>query len=388
MAKPQRFEALDAWRGICALLVAFEHLSTASAIRHNALIRHSYRFVDFFFVLSGFVIAHAYRDRIEADHGEARPFLIRRIGRLWPLHATMLLVLVLVECGIGLAAHAGISIGHDAFTDRNTLGAIGPNLLLIHNWGFLPQTTWNTPSWSISTEMLAYLVFAATAAFAPRRATGWIFAAIGVGGAIVIATAAPEWMSSTADFGVFRCLYGFMAGVLARSLWSWRAPRLGGVGELAVIAAVGVAVALLPLDAPSLLATPLFAVAVWVFASEDGFVSRALKTRVPQALGAWSYSIYMVHVLISLALLTAALLATKHGMHVFARINGVPTITGSAAMTAALTLGYAAAVVGLASITYRHIELPGQRWFAGWARRGSAASPGAATSNAPVPSDN
>src|SRR5258708_14456580 len=55
-----RFRALDSWRGICALLVAAHHLEARGFIYWQPLVRNAWLFVDFFFVLSGFVIAHAY----------------------------------------------------------------------------------------------------------------------------------------------------------------------------------------------------------------------------------------------------------------------------------------------------------------------------------------
>jgi len=156
--------------------------------------------------------------------------------------------------------------------------------------------------------------------------------------------------------------------VLVCGGWRRHAPRLGTIGELAVGAAVIAAVAWLPIDSwTELLVTPLFALTVWVFASEDGALSRALTRRWPQALGAWSYSIYMVHALLMIGILTAAVIATKRGWPVFARVDGIAMIVGPAALTAAITIGYVGLVVLVSSITYRHIELPGQRWFGRWA---------------------
>ncbi len=362
--KAHRFEALDAWRGICASLVALEHLSTTSVLHQNALTRHSYRFVDFFFVLSGVVVAHAYRERLQRDRSAVRPFLIRRIGRLWPLHVAMLAAFVVIECGVGLASRAGLSLGHAAFSDKNTLGAIPANLVLVHSWGIFDRLTWNAPSWSISTEFFAYMLFAAICALAPSRRSGWVWGVLVIGSALVTVLVAPLGMRSTFDFGLARCVYGFTAGVLVRRAWGWYAPRLGTGGEVAVVVAVVSAVVWLPVDGwPALLVTPCFALAVWVFASEDGHLSRALKRSWPQALGAWSYSIYMVHVLVALVLLTAAMLASKHGVHLFARVGDVVTIVGPAAVTAAVTIGYLGAVLLLARFTYRRVELPGQRWF-------------------------
>ena len=59
-----RFEALDGWRGVCASLVVLFHFHGHSPIYSAALVRDSYLFVDFFFVLSGFVIAWNYARRL------------------------------------------------------------------------------------------------------------------------------------------------------------------------------------------------------------------------------------------------------------------------------------------------------------------------------------
>jgi peptidoglycan/LPS O-acetylase OafA/YrhL len=85
-----RFEVLDSWRGICALLVTLFHFPAAGWLATNGFIRGSYLFVDFFFVLSGFVIAHAYGERL-GDGTSFRKFMVTRFGRLFPLHAFMLL---------------------------------------------------------------------------------------------------------------------------------------------------------------------------------------------------------------------------------------------------------------------------------------------------------
>ncbi len=84
-----RFEALDGWRGVCACLVVLFHFNGYSPIYTAPLVRNSYLFVDFFFVLSGFVIAWNYGTRL-GSWPEVRRFLVLRLGRVYPLHLFML----------------------------------------------------------------------------------------------------------------------------------------------------------------------------------------------------------------------------------------------------------------------------------------------------------
>src|SRR3981189_3074967 len=91
-----RFEALDGWRGVAALSVALFHLSAAWHLYSLPWIRHAGMFVDLFFVLSGFVISHSYLEKL-THPGAVPDFLIRRLGRVWPLHIFTLGILVLLE---------------------------------------------------------------------------------------------------------------------------------------------------------------------------------------------------------------------------------------------------------------------------------------------------
>ncbi len=86
----QRFLALDAWRGICACLVALFHFGSTSHIQNLPLLRNAYLFVDFFSVLSGFVIFASYEEKLKDGFGAGR-FLLLRLGRLYPLHLVLLL---------------------------------------------------------------------------------------------------------------------------------------------------------------------------------------------------------------------------------------------------------------------------------------------------------
>src|SRR6266516_6694053 len=91
-----RFVVLDSWRGIAACLVALFHLDAYSHLYDVPFLRNSWLFVDFFFVLSGFVIAANYQQRLLDGFGVGR-FLLLRLGRLYPLHFAMLALFIAFE---------------------------------------------------------------------------------------------------------------------------------------------------------------------------------------------------------------------------------------------------------------------------------------------------
>src|ERR1700730_18632705 len=78
----KRYEALDALRGVAALSVLAFHLGQVKL--EPGLVPHGYLAVDFFFVLSGFVVAHAYEAALR-DKLTWRAFAVKRLIRLYPL---------------------------------------------------------------------------------------------------------------------------------------------------------------------------------------------------------------------------------------------------------------------------------------------------------------
>lgn len=369
-----RFRALDGWRGVCALLVAAHHLDVPGTLYWQPLIRNAWLFVDFFFVLSGFVIAHAYGSHL-GRASEVRAFVVRRFGRLWPLHVAMLLGLVALEGLHLILSHAHPIVGeHAAFTADRSPYAIVTNLFLVQALGLHPYETWNGPAWSISVEFYTYLVFAAVCFLVPaRRARLAVQALLMLAGVAILARFSDYGMRETFGWPIFRCLYGFFLGTLVYDLWTTGVLRrlAGTVAEIAALAAVIAFITFVPGNrALEYLATPLFALAVLVFAGDGGALSRLLATPPAAALGRWSYSIYMVHTLV-LAILFSAVHAGgifEHRRWLRPLADGNTIIDlGFRHYASGLMLAYLAAVIALAALTWRVIERPGQRFFNRWA---------------------
>ncbi|WFU17709.1 acyltransferase [Bradyrhizobium sp. CB3481] len=169
---------------------------------------HFNLFVDLFFVVSGFVIARQYCDRVN-DAASIGRFLWRRLARIYPLHLATLAFYV----ALAGALHFGA-----ARTDnpaRYPLSDLPAQLLLLH--AFIGERlTFNFPSWSLSAEMFCYLLFPALALLAQRRKEAIV--------ALVIITALANslwaWAAGTtpwADWinqgGGFRALPAFSLGM-------------------------------------------------------------------------------------------------------------------------------------------------------------------------------
>lgn len=87
------FFKLESLRGLAACAVVLYHSPFNVNDAVLGLFRNAYLFVDLFFVLSGFVMAHAYADKIAAGM-RFSDYMALRLGRIYPLHLVMLLVWV------------------------------------------------------------------------------------------------------------------------------------------------------------------------------------------------------------------------------------------------------------------------------------------------------
>lgn len=369
-----RFESLDGLRGVFAVAVVVFHAGFASHLFPLPVVRALYLCVDFFFVLSGFVIAYAYADRL-TDRDATRGFVLRRIGRVWPLHIAMLAVLIVVECAklaltrtLGVEQESGMP-----FTGSTSLYAIVTNIVLLQSFDLHASTTWNYPSWSISAEFGAYLLFALICVLA-RRWSLWVAAGVVVAATLTIVLVSKTGMDLTYHLGAVRAALGFCLGWLVQAAYRITPSRAGSSVELGLLAVLLGYFSIAGTSALSFVAPFLFAVAIYFFAGGNGVVTRALRSRPLQVLGRLSYSIYMTHAVVLIGIGLAANLAERllhrtllvPASEVFGPAFGNARLLvagGPWAMDLA-TLAVVLVVIALSTLTYRWIETPGQRIFA------------------------
>jgi peptidoglycan/LPS O-acetylase OafA/YrhL len=340
-----RFTVLDSWRGIAACMVALMHVNAYSHIEQLALVRNAYLFVDFFFVLSGFVIASTYQERIAGGFSVGR-FMLLRLGRLYPLHLAVLAAFWAYD--FPAADRAGTALSH---------------LLLVHSLGEVQPTLWNVPSWSISTELFAYLAFA-LAVSATRGKIERLLAVTLVALPIVIYVVNGD-MSATHRVGLVRCLYGFAAGAAAWHVFRRFQDRIpsGTAAEAWAVAAVLVFVMGFGRDPLSIAAPAVFAATLLVFARQGGAVSRILTRRPFLFLGTVSYSIYMTHYFIARRSVELVAFAKRQGISLFDSL-GADRWAGDVAL-----LIYLGIVVVVSAVTYTFVEAPCRDWVRRHAQR-------------------
>ena len=369
-AKAHRYETLDSLRGICAILVCLFHAQANGPITPLPFIRGSWLFVDFFFVLSGFVIAANYRTRL-MQGGFFRGFVILRFGRVYPLHLVMLLAFVAMEVVGAVLASRGV-MSRTPFDAQHSGFAIFTNLTLTQAFGLHDELTWNQPSWSIAVEFWTYLLFALLARGAGQALEKWLVVAVVISIA-VLSWVTPNGINVTYSWGLARCVYGFAIGAIAWRLWdrSGRVPALpydyATLIEAFAVAAV-IAFVTLGAKAPANLMAPLvFGAAVLVFARAGGRISRFLLTSSLKHLGVLSFSIYMTHTFVqarfedALRIFGKILHVDLMGTVITATGRSIEVIGPTPAQGVVLTLVMLGVVIGVSQLTWRFVELPGQR---------------------------
>ena len=340
---------LTSLRFVAALVIVIYHMRDYSLVGwRGGVIERGALAVDFFFILSGFILAHAHGAAFAAGRGSLRSFLLARIARLYPVHAV---VLTLFVAYVGLLGAMGFSYN----AVRYTPGALLAHVLLLPAWNISPDMTWNYPDWSIGAEFAAYLCFPALA-FVLLRGSGRVAAVwfTVVAGVFLCANPVLHLTSRTLDFSVLRILPEFVLGLLAYRLHDRLQARVAGVLFVGTAGVLAVAVlAGLPDAVVVLLFVPLILAASHL----SGRIGRALSAPALVRLGEASYSLYMVHALV-LSMVYSAMKVPALGKH-------VPMFAADLACPLVAILG--------SLVLHAVVEVPGRRLLLGlFDRRRSA----------------
>lgn len=305
----KHYEILDGLRGVAAILVvAFHILEVFSGGDHTKqLINHGYLAVDFFFLLSGFVIAHAYDDRWNTM--SLTGFFKRRLIRLHPM---IIIGMTLgAVCFYYAASTMFPAIEVTPFWKLIVVMVLGwflipvPGSLDIRGWAEMYPL--NGPAWSLFFEYIANIFYALILRKVSNTVL-WILVLIAAFALIQLAVQSPHgdiiggWSldSEQLRIGFTRLAFPFLAGILLRRLFKsgniknaflWSSllivaimsfPRVGSSDHLWYNGIYD-----------SLTIILLFPLVVYIGAS--GSIKSDVSKRLCTFLGDISYPIYITH---------------------------------------------------------------------------------------------
>ena len=308
-SKPH-YLALDGLRGVAALIVVLYHIGEGYATSPtDQMVNHGYLAVDFFFLLSGFVIGYAYDNRWERPDFNTWTYFKRRLIRLHPM--------VVLGAGIGLASYllqgsvrwdgSEVALGWVLLASVLTMLMIpthpGAPYDVRGNGEIFPL---NGPSWSLFFEYLGNVLYALVLRRASTIVLKVIVLVSGVGltwygmtGQAGAATLGAGWTLAGSHFlgGSLRLLFSYAMGLLLSRVFRPAKVR-GGFWISTVVLVVFLSLPHLGslwLNGlyESVLVVVIFPILLWLGASEA--VPTAGTGKVYTFLGDLSYPLYMVH---------------------------------------------------------------------------------------------
>ena len=367
----KQLDALTGMRFVAALGVVLYHYveyfiipERYQALQHHGgwlgIIEQGFLGVDFFFVLSGFILAYTYLSPEGALRGSRRGFWVARIARIYPVYLL----------GLALDVVPFVRYPHHL---SGLLGTAVTTPLLVQAWVpvLMGSHDWNPPGWSLAAEALFYALFPLLAVLVARLAMRnlsllaagmWV-----VTGLLPLATIAlwmgatgsvPWWWDNVTYFHPLLRLPEFVFGLslgivyLRRSAHAqtgrYVTPMRRDV-TLSALAAVLLGVLILRPEIPHMyvadfLVLPLFGAAIYVLAWQEGTIARALGTAPMVWLGEISYGVYILH------------------WPLWWWVAGISNRLAPGSSTALIVLPiYLAALIGLSGLSYHLLERRARR---------------------------
>lgn len=306
------YELLDGLRGVAALLVIFYHIFEGFATSpFDQRFNHGYMAVDFFFILSGFVIGYAYDDRWKTTLS-VKAFVKRRLIRLHPM--------VIMGAVLGLAAYCIQGCTKWDGTHVAPWAVLMAFVLSLFLLPAIPGTAadvrgnnemfpLNGPSWSLFFEYIGNILYALFLRKFPTRVLACVVVAAGAGLAVFgignmsgYGHLGVGWSLTEYNFpgGFLRMLFSYSAGLLMSRVF--RPVKVKGAFWICTVAlAVLFSVPRIGNESnmwlnglyESLCVIAVFPLLLWIGAS--GKATDRMTSRVCKFLGDISYPVYVVH---------------------------------------------------------------------------------------------
>lgn len=267
---------------------------------HEFILKEGYIGVSFFFILSGFILAYNYRDSILNKKVSNKDFFIARIARIYPLHLLTLLIAV------------PITLQNVNFEISQWLKQLLFNSTLTQS--FIPikkiYFSFNSPSWSISTELFFYLMFPLLILLISKiknfKYSKGLFIPFLLFVPILMVITPLDYYKSLFYVNPFFRIFDFIIGILLFELYE-RIKKQQRFIHYNILEISSVLLLVLFFvfhrEFPLVLRYSVYywlpmSLLILIFSFQKGFISNFLSNRVLILLGEISFGFYMFHQLI------------------------------------------------------------------------------------------
>lgn len=286
-----RFYFLDAARGIAAISIVVFHFFSANIKILSGL----YIFVDFFFVLSGFVLAKSYTSKL--SRVELKQYVRSRFLRLFPMPLCTILLIVLYQLALNIKHISNPANFNETINIKPLTILLG--ILMLQNFSQSAMLL-NFPLWSLSAEWFTNLIMLVVPIQRkPRLLTLIIY----IGIAMVMFYEFSIWGQSNFNWvsNTGRALSGFSIGILVRKNLELKREIKGSIHLISLLSIAVVIVYYLILvyvDSQYIFAAPIpFACLVYAVAKLELFSSAKSWFRsLCSFLGKISFGVYVWHI--------------------------------------------------------------------------------------------
>lgn len=347
-------------RGLAALMVVFVHFQSfvhpsIHPDETTFFLYKGYLWVDFFFILSGFVMSYVYNIEHPIRHTirDTFQYLIARIARIYPLHFVSLIATIsLFTLIASLNWFMGETFCCVLDDPLRTFESLIANLFLVHAWGMFESFTWNYPSWSLSAEFFCYLIFATllTMESENRKLTLLALSCTALF-FYCLHFATNSDIDTHFELSAIRAVSAFTIGIL---LFFWRKVVSDFSDRHITVIQVTASIALLfslHFGITDILSVLLMAILVLVTWEDRGYLCNCLNIRPLHTIGLLSFSIYMWHYLFKFIALQAD----------WEFLLGLP-IQSSATGSLLFIICLISLVIPVALWSHYFVEIPARKW--------------------------